>query len=170
VKDSQKEFFAARVDPEVLETLKAAAEARGVRVSAIAREAFDEWIARHIENRCAWCGSPNLPGADWCGSCTSPISPAAMEESRRESERVIKTMRDLQAASGDNERRLIELEARMREAYEVGIVFKEILDHPALREVARTLYAQKAGEGGRAPPGPDQRPLPPTIIPEPEQT
>lgn len=83
VKDSQKEFFAARVDPEVLEILKAEAEARGVRVSAIAREAFNEWIARHVRNCCPWCGVVNLPGADWCGSCTAPLSPAAMEEQRR---------------------------------------------------------------------------------------
>ena len=104
MKESPREFFAARVDPEVLEILKAEAEARGVKVSAIAREAFDEWIARHVENRCPWCGAVNLPGADWCGSCTSPLSPAAFREGReaidrqdRELSEIAKKMAQIEA-------------------------------------------------------------------------
>lgn len=95
MKESQKEFFAARVDPEVLEILKAEAEARGVRVSAIAREAFAEWIAHHIENRCPWCGAVNLPGADWCGSCTAALSPIAMTKMREDLEATIEEARTM---------------------------------------------------------------------------
>ena len=108
VKDSQKEFFAARVDPEVLEILKAEAEARGVRVSAIAREAFDEWIARHVENRCPRCGAENLPGADWCGSCTAPLTETAREKSREETDRLLEKI---------TERNLAELNRQINEVY-----------------------------------------------------
>lgn len=89
MKDSQKEFFAARVDPEVLETLKAAAEARGVRVSAIAREAFDLYIREVIENRCPVCEAANPRGADWCGSCGAAMTRAAAGEIWQEAKRAM---------------------------------------------------------------------------------
>ena len=108
MKDSQKEFFAARVDPEVLEILKAEAEARGVRVSAIAREAFDEWIAHHVENRCPWCGAVNLPGADWCGSCTAPLTAAAREKMGDDVDRLLDKI---------TARNLTELERKLNEAF-----------------------------------------------------
>jgi len=116
VKDSQKEFFAARVDPEVLEILKAEAEARGVKVSAIAREAFAEWIARHVENRCPWCGAVNLPGADWCGSCTVPLTAAAREEARKESDRFIEKINEM---ANEFERRSLQIEAKVTAALEM---------------------------------------------------
>jgi hypothetical protein len=108
VKDSQKEFFAARVDPEVLEILKAEAEARGVKVSAIAREAFAEWIARHVENRCPWCGAVNLPGADWCGSCTAPLTATSRAKIGDEMDRMLDKI---------TERNLTELERKLNEAF-----------------------------------------------------
>ena len=73
----------------MLAALKAAADARGVKVSAIAREAFAEWIAVHVDNRCPGCGSSNPTTSIRC-ACGVPLTPAAI---RADAEEVTRTGR-----------------------------------------------------------------------------
>ena len=79
VKNDPKEFFAARVPPEVLEVLRAEADRRGVKVSEVAREAFDLYIRVVIENRCPVCEAANPRDVDWCGACGAAVTRAALK-------------------------------------------------------------------------------------------
>ena len=138
-----KEFFAARLPREQLAILKAAADARGVKVSAIAREAVAEWIARHVDNRCPGCGASNPATSIRCG-CGVPLTPAAI---RADAEEVARTGR----AFGDA---VAKIEAYLAAAAALRGESEEILSRVrAIEERARAKAT-----GGEIPPSARPRP------------
>ena len=138
-----KEFFAARLPPEQLAALKAEARARGVKVSVVAREAFAEWIAVHVDNRCPGCGSSNPTTSIRCG-CGVPLTPAAI---RADAEEVARTGR----AFGDA---VAKIEAYLAEAAALRCESEEILSRMKTIEDRGGVKAT----GGEIPPSARPRP------------
>lgn len=97
MKGPNLEYFATRASPEVLAALTAEADARGVKLSVIAREAFDLYISQVIENRCPVCEAPNPRGADWCCSCGAAITRAAAGEIWQEAKRALQVVEQTNA-------------------------------------------------------------------------
>ena len=138
-----KEFFAARLPPEQLAALKAEARARGVKVSVVAREAFAEWIAVHVDNRCPGCGSSNPTTSIRC-ACGVPLTPAAI---RADAEEVARTGR----AFGDA---VAKIEAYLAEAAALRCESEEILSRMKTIEDRGGVKAT----GGEIPPSARPRP------------
>lgn len=128
-----KEFVAARLPPEQLATLKAAAAARGVKLSVLMREAVAEWIAVHVENRCPGCGSSNPTTSIRC-ACGVPLTPAAI---RADAEEVTRTGR----AFGDA---VSKIEAMLAAAAALRGESEEILSR--VRAIEERARAKAPGE------------------------
>jgi hypothetical protein len=140
-----KEFFAVRLPPEHLAVLKAEADARGVRVAVLAREAVAEWIARHVDHQCPGCGASNPATSIRCG-CGVPLTPAAI---RADAEEVARTGR----AFGDA---VAKIEAYLAEAAAARCESEEILSRVrAIEERARAKARQVELAGTRPNGDPD---------------
>ena len=113
---ARQEYFSTRLPAPMLAALKAAADARGVKVSAIAREAFDLYIARVIENRCPVCGTVNPEAAARCMQCGAALTPAAL---RADADSVARTGRAFGDAVAKIEAQLAAAAAHLGESEEI---------------------------------------------------
>lgn len=149
----------------MLEILRAEADGHGVKLSAIAREAFDLYIARVVQNRCPRCNAVNSRGADWCGSCTAPLSPEAeasrIAEIESRDKQTAENLQQIEEVLTQTLRTQDRIIAELQGALNTSQSFDKMY---AKCEACRRCPDRPAT--ARPLPGPDQA----TIIPESEQT